>query len=81
MRYQGELTKDEINKILEITSASYELTFWGLVSYKYKQQHTTRKEAEEEAHRVLTLLEKDNFRYAHPAMIYGPTSDEDSFIE
>jgi len=78
--YQDELTKDESNKILEITSASYQLTFWGLVSYKYKQKHTTRKEAEEEAHRVLTLLEKDNLRDAYPAMIYGPTSDDDSFI-
>jgi hypothetical protein len=78
---KGELTKEEINKFLEITSASYKLTFWGLVSYKHKQRHTTRKEAEEEAHRVLTLLDEPNLRDAHPAMIYGPTADDDCFIE
>ena len=79
--YQAELTMDEIKNNLEITSTCFELTFWGLVSYKYKTKHTTHIEAEEEARRILALVEKDNLRNGHPAMIYGPTSDCDSFIE
>jgi hypothetical protein len=48
---------------------TYELTFRGGVSLRYRRNHKTLEQAKAEAHRVLGKLSN---RAAHPAIIYGP---------
>ena len=48
-------------------SGTFELSFWGLVSVKYRPRHKTIEAAKAEAERVLAKLPN---RGAHPAVIY-----------
>jgi hypothetical protein len=50
-------------------SGTFELTFWGGTSVRYRRNHKTYEQARDEAHRVLADMDS---RGAHPAIINGP---------